>query len=125
MNKAEFKTVAKTGQNIQREKLSPDVYAGKKLDDDYTLIVEVEPKQWKPIDNASEVKKGQRFICVAKIEVLQTGRPTSIAVPSGFEDLKPGKYFIFKINAEGYSDVKIKEMTEDEAQKLIESDEVA
>jgi hypothetical protein len=125
MNKAEFKTVTETGQNIAREKLSPDVYAGKKLNDDYTLIVEVEPKEWKPVDNANEVKKGQRFICLANIEVLQTRRPTSIAVPSGFEDLKPGKYFIFKINAEGYSDVKIQEMTEEEAKKLIESDEVA
>lgn len=126
MTAEEFKEVAKKGQNIQREKLSPDVYAGKKLSDEFTLIAEVDEKlkKWSPIE-ASELKKGQRFISLANVEVLQTGRTVSIAVPSGFEDLTNGSYFVFKIDAKGYSDVKVEKLSKAQAEKLISADEIA
>lgn len=128
ITKKQFQQVSLIGENIQREKLSPDIYAGKKLSDEYTLIVETSPKDWNPVDDISKAE-GKRFLTLAKIEVLQTGRPTSIAVPAGFEELEIGKYFIFKIipGKEGktYADVKVEELTEAEAKKLIESDEVA
>lgn len=119
-----FRRVSKRGLNVQREKLTPDVYAGKKLDNNYTFIAEVSDKVWKP-KQESEIADGQRFIALANIEVLQTGRPTSVAVPAGFDNIPIGSYFIFKINGKGYSDVSVSPMTEEEAKKLIESDEVA
>ena len=128
MNKMEFKAVTQKGNNLQAERLAPGLYAGQKVNDDYTVLAEDDEGKWRPIESPTDIKAGSGFVSLTNVKNIETGRIVPISVPNGFDELPVNtakSYFAFRINGKLRSEVLLKSMDKKQAEKLVTATEVA